>query len=410
MKKLFALVLVMIMALSMGLAASAEEPVTIQFLVGSDATGFTEKLIENFQAENPGIVVEINYIPGNTDDIKKALINSLNAGDTDPDVFLTDIMWTGQFASTGWIMDLTGTFDDAIHSGGALESCRYDGKYFAIPLYTDVQLVVYRKDIIGEDEVPKTWDELLAVCEKYVGQNGINYGFLWQGAQKEAVVCNAVSFLGANGGGFVKDGEIVCNSPETVEAVQFMHDLIYKYNYSPEDVLSHVPADTTPIYEQGVALFETCWPGGYAQLLTDATSTVKDKVAISVMPAGFSGTQPASCTGGWNIAINANTDAPEAAQKFAQYVAGEAGQKLRTEMLRTLPTIMSLYDDAELQASIPYLADVKAAVSYGAARPASADYASLSVVIQGYLHEALTGVKDAQTAMDELAVAMEEYL
>ena len=101
MKKLFALVLAVVLVLSVGMLASAEEhePVTIQFLSGSDSTGFTEQLIADFQAEYPWITVEINYIPGNTDDVKKSLINSLNAGDSDPDVFLTDIVWTGQFAS-----------------------------------------------------------------------------------------------------------------------------------------------------------------------------------------------------------------------------------------------------------------------------------------------------------------------
>ena len=237
MKKLFATLLVLAMTLSLCAVAFAEEPVTIQFLVGSDSTGFTEQLVADFEAANPGIKVEINYIPGNTDDVKKSLINSLNAGDSDPDVFLTDIVWTGQFAAAQWIKDLSGQFDDSIHSEGALQSCTYNGAYYAIPVYTDIQLFIYRNDIIGEDEVPKTWDELLAVCEKYVGQDGINYGWLWQGKQAEAVVCNAASFIGSNGGAFVRDGEIVCNSAETVEAVQFMKDMnaIYETWIFPND-------------------------------------------------------------------------------------------------------------------------------------------------------------------------------
>ena len=319
MKKLLSLVLALMMVLSLTAIAAAEEhtPVTIQYRGLADSTGTTQKMAEDFMALYPWITVEIDEVPGNTDDVKKSLINSLNAGDSDPDVFLTDVVWTGQFAKTGWIMDLTDKFDASIYSEGSLQSCQYAGKYFAMPVYTDIQLLVYRSDIIGEDEVPKTWDELLAVCEKYVGKaEGISYGWLWQGAQKEAVVCNAVSFIGSNGGAFVADGQAVANCKETVEAVQFMHDMIYKYNYSPEDVLSHVPANTTPIFEQGVALFATAWPGGYAQMLTDDTSTIKDKISITTMPVGFSGTQPGSCTGGWNIAINANTDHPEEALLF----------------------------------------------------------------------------------------------
>ena len=96
--------------------------------------------------------------------------------------------------------------------------------------------------------------------------------------------------------------------------------------------------------------------------------------------------------------------------KFAQYVASVEGQTLRTERLGQLPTILSLYDDPALQEHVPYLPAVKEAVSYGVARPASSDYASLSTVIQEYLHYALTGEMEVQEAMDELAAAMEEYL
>ena len=224
------------------------------------------------------------------------------------------------------------------------------------------------------------------------------------------MVCNAVSFIGSNNGAFVQDGQAVCNSAETVEAVQFMHDLIYEYGYSPEDVLSHVPADTTPIFEQGVSLFATAWPRGYAQMLVDDTSTVKDCVSITTMPVGSSGEEPAACTGGWNVAVSAYTDQEEAAMLLAQYISGEKGQRLRTQMNSTLPTIITLYDDQELQRSVGYLETVKECVAYGEARPASSDYASLSTLIQEYLHKALTGVEGAQEAMDSLAAAMGEYL
>ena len=53
---------------------------------------------------------------------------------------------------------------------------------------------------------------------------------------------------------------------------------------------------------------------------------------------------------------------------------------------------------------------MKECVSFGESRPASSDYASLSTLIQEYLHKALTGVSGVQEAMDGLASAMEEYL
>lgn len=362
MKKLLALFLALTMVLAVTVAAGADdehEPVTIEYLTGSDSTGFLDQTIVDFEAAYPWITVNCNTISGNTDDIKQALITSMVAGDSNPDVFRTDVVWTGQFAQAGWIKDVTGEFDTSIHSAGSLESCMYDGKYYAMPEYTDTQLLVYRKDIISEDELPKTWDDMLALCEKYVGKGGIDYGWLWQGAQAEALVCNAVSFFGSNGAGFVEDGNIVCNSPAAVEALQFMYDLIYKYGYSPEDVLSHVPSDTTPIFEQGSSLFCTVWPGNYAAMLVEDTSKVKDCIGITTMPVGPSGTQPASCTGGWNVAVSAFSDQPEAATLFAQYLTSEENEKLNVQMTGSLPTIMSLYNDASLQESVPYLGAVK---------------------------------------------------
>lgn len=411
MKKWLAIFLVCaLMTMASAVAgAAAHEDVTIEFVALSDSTGFIDETIRRFEAANPWVHVEFNPVSGNTNDIKQALITAMVAGDTSPDVYMSDVVWTGQFAAAGWIKDLSGTFDPAPYSEGALQSCMYDGKYFAMPVYTDIQLLVYRSDIIQKEELPKTWDEMLAVCKKYVGTGGVNYGWLWQGAQAEAVVCNATSFFGSNNAGFIEDGKVVCNDKEAVEALQYMYDLIYTHGYSPEDVLSHVPSDTTPIFEQGTALFCTVWPGNYAQMLVDDTSTVKESIGITTMPVGTSGKNPASCTGGWNVAVSSFTDQEEAAMLFAQYLSGAESQVLRTQMNGTLPTIIGLYDDAELQSSVSYLASVKECVAYGKARPSSSDYASLSTTIQEYLHKALTGMSSCQEAMDALAAEIEQY-
>ena len=64
MKKLFALMLALVLALSMASFASAEEPVTITFQTwnpGED--GYMDIIIEEFEAEHPDIHVEYIYMP-----------------------------------------------------------------------------------------------------------------------------------------------------------------------------------------------------------------------------------------------------------------------------------------------------------------------------------------------------------
>ena len=64
MKKLFSLMLVVAMVLAMGVSAVAEEPVTVTFQTwnpGED--GWMDIIIEEFEAENPGIKVAYTYMP-----------------------------------------------------------------------------------------------------------------------------------------------------------------------------------------------------------------------------------------------------------------------------------------------------------------------------------------------------------
>ena len=59
MKKLFSLLLVVAMVLSLGISAIAEEQVTITFQTWNPGdSARTHKIIEAFEAENPNIHIE----------------------------------------------------------------------------------------------------------------------------------------------------------------------------------------------------------------------------------------------------------------------------------------------------------------------------------------------------------------
>ena len=180
MKKVLAIVLALVFALSLAAcggqattsaaasgsaasgAASAQEhePVTITVWGGQDTTGGGAALREAFMEKYPWITVEAQEFSGNSDDRKKSLITSLSAEDNEPDVFEMDIIWVSQFASAGWLLDVTDSINKDDYLGGPLSTCYYNDRAYAFPNYTDIGLLYYRSDIIGEDEVPKTWDDL----------------------------------------------------------------------------------------------------------------------------------------------------------------------------------------------------------------------------------------------------------
>jgi multiple sugar transport system substrate-binding protein len=105
--------------------------------------------------------------------------------------------------------------------------------------------VLFHKDLLAKAGVtlpkgPWTWEELIPIAQKLtVRQNGVTqWGFFmdWDPAYKQFI-------LQWGGSMYTPDGtKCVIDSPECIEAIQFMTDLIYKYHVSPtpgdEDAMS----------------------------------------------------------------------------------------------------------------------------------------------------------------------------
>lgn len=389
-------------------AQNTSEEVTLTYVAGKDDSGATQQIIEAFQTKYPNIKIDFQELPGNSDDVKKSISTSLAAGDSSPDVFSADIIWISQFASAGWLLDVTNevsAIKDQYLSGPVLTT-EYNGKNYAFPSYTDVGLLYYRKDLV--ETPPKTWDELVALSKEHIGKDGIEYGYVFQAFQGEPVVCNSLEFIKQNGGVDLVDGKFQINSKNAVDALKFMRSLIDE-GISPEGVLTHKPEDTRAIFEEGKALFMRNWTYAYA-LANAETSKVAGKVGVTTLPVGPDGTSSSGTIGGWDIAINSKTEHKDAAILFAQYLSGAEAQKIRTVVASTFPTNKAVYEDEEIKAAAPYLADLAIAFDQAQPRPQVSDYAKVSGIIQEYTHKALTLDLDYETALNKLNDALNQAI
>ncbi|HVP56734.1 MAG TPA: ABC transporter substrate-binding protein, partial [bacterium] len=66
---------------------------------------YWEKIIREF-SQTSGVAVNLMRQPTDTDQRRQSLIIPLKAGEKDPDVFLMDIIWIGQFAASLWLEPL----------------------------------------------------------------------------------------------------------------------------------------------------------------------------------------------------------------------------------------------------------------------------------------------------------------
>ncbi|MDQ3784163.1 MAG: substrate-binding domain-containing protein, partial [Actinomycetota bacterium] len=114
---------------------------SIIFTHGPDDTGNKAKLVDKFNKEQNGrIVVEFREMPADTGQYFDKMRTEFQAGGGTTDVIGGDVIWPAQFASNGWIMELSDLFTEEMQSNylsGPLDSGKYDGGIYGVPWYAD---------------------------------------------------------------------------------------------------------------------------------------------------------------------------------------------------------------------------------------------------------------------------------
>ncbi|MBQ9263845.1 MAG: extracellular solute-binding protein [Clostridia bacterium] len=176
MKKFLALLLAAMMLLSVASFASADDVVELEFLYHkseTDAMNAMQAVINQFNEENPGIKVNFVQIP----DAATVLQTRATQNDL-PDMFGVTTSTTYELMfENGLIMDLTGQpFLDNVEAS-TLALSAYQGKIYRMPYSLSCYGLYVRTDIFEENniELPETWEDLMAACEKLQAA-GI-YGF-----------------------------------------------------------------------------------------------------------------------------------------------------------------------------------------------------------------------------------------
>ena len=386
---------------------------------------FWEELIAEFEEES-GISVDILRQPTDTDLRRQGLVIPLNAGKSDPDVFFMDVAWLAQFAASDWLepldrflsqkkIELDPFFIDVVNLAD-----RYEGNLVALPVYVDGGLLYYRSDLLtryGYRGPPRTWEELVE-CSRTIqeGERAENpgfYGFVWQGAQYEGLVCNFLEFAGSNGGGIGQaDGRIRLLSAENREAVRFMYDLIHRHRISPPNTYTEMKEEEVRAsFQLGNALFERNWPYAWALHQQD-DSRVKGRVGIAPLPHFPSG-RSASTLGGWHVGVSRYSEAKQQSLELLAFIVSYRTQKRLALTLGWNPGRRDVYLDDEVLQELPHLADLREVFEGARPRPNLPYYTQISDVIQRYVNAALAGETTPEAALAEaereLAEVVERY-
>jgi multiple sugar transport system substrate-binding protein len=369
-----------------------------------DQNGVYAGLVSKFNAQNNGVhVIHNSNAPNDTGQLLTILTTALRARSGSFDVFPMDIIWPPEFGANGWTVPLDDKWpasDRANYLSGPLQGCTYNGKLWAAPYFTDVGVIYYRKDIISTP--PNTWDELVSMA-KTAAPSKAKFGYLWQGAQYEGLVCDFCEVLYGYGGNVLdpkNPKSVIVNSPEGMQALTQM--VSWVGTISPAAVTTYKEEDARSAWQDGDAAFMRNWPYAFALGNDAATSKVAGKFDIHPMLYGGSNSVGHSNIGGWQYGINAFSKNPDAAWKFVQYMISPAPQKTLATQLSLLATLKSIYTDSDVLAKVPFFSKVPAIVQNGLPRPVSPFYPDISNAIQLRVHSALTKQTSPAAALSAL--------
>jgi multiple sugar transport system substrate-binding protein len=401
----------------------ADRTVELVYAAPQEDTGTTVKLVDAWNGSNPKTQVRYQQMPRTSADFHTQVVASFTAKSPTPDVTDVDVIWPGEFAAAKWIMPLDPFVTDSLRSSlfdSAIKAGQYKGKIYAIQRYYDSGQLYYRTDLLQKYglSVPKTMDDLVSSSRKIqAGEQASNpnfSGFVWEGAKIEALVDQWMEWLWGLGGDVLdSSGKLKVDTDKGRKALQFMYDTVYTEKVSPSGTSTYKPADAVSIMQNGNAAFMRNWQFAWSLVQDAKQSKVAGKVSLAPLPSGTAGKTGVACTGGWMLAINARSKAPDRAWKFVDYMLSQKAQLTMASGQSLSPVRQDVLNDPQLQgAANGFFKLIGDVLKTAKGRPQLRNYTDLSNAIQPEFNAVVSnqkkpadGIKAAQSAIDSIQSA-----
>ncbi|BAL24983.1 ABC transporter substrate-binding protein [Azoarcus sp. KH32C] len=372
---------------------------------------YCEHVKQRFESETPH-KLEFIEMPAASDE-KLALYQQIFAAKDGSavDVLSVDVIWVGLldkhlYDLTDKVKDLEPAFFPNNWKNNVV-----NGRIKAVPGQLDAGMLYYRKDLLEKykEQPPKTWEELTRIAtkiqkaERDAGQKNM-WGLVFQGKAYEGLGCDVLEWVASyNGGTFVDPaGNITINNPKAAKALNTAASWVG--TIAPKGVMGYQEEESRAVFQNGDAVFMRNWP--YAYLLTqDKSSPVKGKVGVVPIPMGGEDGQHAATLGGWQWAVSAYSKNPEAGAKLVRILSEAETQKRAFLLLGIPPARIESYQDAEVQAKAPYLAEFKDVFANAVPRPSTptrSQFPKVSKAVFNAGYDVLSGRATGEQAVADL--------
>lgn len=383
-------------------------------------------VIDNFNREYKGrIRVEAISLPFDkfsTNERKELLTRSLRSKSDKLDVFAIDIIWSARFAK--WAEPLENYISDEEIQDlipQALRSCIINNTLVALPIYIDIGMLFYRRDLIQalpngkmiEKKLKEsiTWEDFFTLSNSF--NNSQTPFYIFPADNYEGLVCSFVEILLNQNSNFFNENPLDWESEEAKKSFTLLSDMIHKYKISPSIVTDFRENSCYDYFVNNQSVFLRGWASfpKESKALKDAPELAR-LIESAALPH-IKGAKPISTIGGWNLMLSKYSNHKEEAAEFIRFIIKEKTQKTFYENGALLPVLTSIYQDEEFVNLHPDLIKNKQYLENGIHRPLWENYTKISDVISFYANKVLKdqlSVDSAATNTSKALISGELFL
>lgn len=283
--------------------AAAQTLSLVEVITSPPRTEQLRAMVDQFEAANPGVTVEITSLPWGQ--AFERLATMVQGGQT-PDVVEMPDRWLSLYANAGQLVDLTPYLAEWDGTAELTEATKSFGSVIAgqthmIPYGFYLRAMFWNKKLFAEaglDRAPQTLQEFYDYSAKIAELDG-KYGYCLRGGPgaTNGYIMMMLNFLGQNKY-FNEDGTSTLDDPKAIEGLQFIVDM-YQNGLVPRDSVNWGFNEIVAGFYSGTCAMLDQDP--------DALIAIKERMpaedfAVAPMPVGPAGKSfPTIGYAGWSI-------------------------------------------------------------------------------------------------------------
>lgn len=375
----------------------------------------TQKYIDEFEAEHPGVEVVIQYLPQGFDEKLMALYAANEA----PDIFFATSNQYIDYADRGMLLPLddliAGTQE--ISKDDIIESAKfsYDDKLYGLAVNIQPQLLFYNKDMFAAANLPEptddwTWDDFqqaaAALTQKDENGKTLVYGF-----QCDEYWRYFSSVFWSNGGQYfddeVKPTQVQFNNEIALKSMKLLDDMVTSGSSPMPGV-------------KGALAYREAFANGKVAMILDGAWMVQTfsgnpalNYGIALPPKGDVTHASNNCGTAWVMSKNDRGNEDLAFDLWLKLNGKEIALELAdygSTQMGGLPCYESCYEDERWQPA-EVVTSVEKALDYVYNEPYfSGGFKWCKEILDLSMQEMIIADKDYQTVLDDIQAKTESEI